>query len=188
MAAFLETPEKLGYVRTDDNRGPQFTKALKGRTNINTYKGVINPYNEYVVFPGMYERFYNMAKAGDIYYSNADIEHADHLYNGLGARERRMVIPMPGTSHRDDVQHYPIQFYIKDDKLFANVADLQDYHGIQGKILSKFGNPYILRQNDIPVRKIEYNFEPIPDIDDVGTRYDYDTDIIRASNMEIAGE
>lgn len=125
-----------------------------------------------------------MAKTGDIYYGNADIENADHVYNDLGARERRMIAPMPGTSHRDDVQHYPIQFYIKDGELFANAADLQDYHGIQGRILSKFGNPYILRQNDIPVRKIEYNYEPIPDIDDVGTRYDYDTDIIRASNMQ----
>lgn len=132
LAAFLESPERHGYKRTDDNRGPQFGKALKGKPNVKTYKGVINPYNEYVVYPETYDKFYKMANTGEIYYGNADLENMSCSYDGIGLRERSMAAPLSGSKHRDDVQHYPIQFYVKDGKLFANAADLQDYHGIQG--------------------------------------------------------
>lgn len=142
LKAFLGHPEDVGYEKTDDNTGPQFTNALHKypKGSIQTYKGTINPYNEYVVTDDDYNRFVDMAQRGEIFYSNADLESF-----GLSS-----------DTYRDDVGNYPIQFVMEDGELYANAADLYDFNisNWQGRLLTKYGNPYIRRQNKIPVRKI----------------------------------
>lgn len=142
LKAFLGHPEDVGYEKTDDNTGPQFTNALHKypKGSIQTYKGTINPYNEYVVTDDDYNRFVDMAQRGEIFYSNADME-------SFGLRS---------YNHRDDVGNYPIQFVMEDGELYANAADLYDFDVSywQGRLLTKYGHPYIRRHNKIPVRKI----------------------------------
>lgn len=151
LKAFLGHPEDFGYEKTDDNTGPQFPTALQmyPEGSVQTYKGTINPYNEYVVSQDDYDKFIEMAKKGTIFYSNADMEALDYI-------NKEGNSTYLNTGYRDDVQNYPIQFIIEGDKLYANAADLYDFDlsTFQGRTLTKYGNPYIRRQNRIPVRAI----------------------------------
>lgn len=150
LTAFLTSPEEVGYEVSAETIGPQFTSSIKGK-DVKTYKGIINPYNEYVVTQKDYDKFLEMAETGDIFYSNADMETLNYM------SPDGETISYLNTGHRDDVQNYPIQFMVEDGQLYANAADLYDFNTkrLQGKLLSKYGNPYIRRQNKIPVRAID---------------------------------
>lgn len=158
LAAFLGKPEDYGFEELTDNRGPQFNDIISQyeNQNIKTYKGVINPFNEYVVSQEDYDKFLELAKTGDTFYGNADWDNVKYFYDIIDSRNTTTTSAPLHEGYRDDVKNYPIQFYTKNGKLFANAADFYDFNtdSFQGKILTKKGNPYILRQNDIPVRAI----------------------------------
>lgn len=187
LAAFLGKPEDYGFEEITDNRGPQFNDRISRYENQNfkTYKGVINPFNEYVVSQEDYDKFLELAKTGDIFYGNADWDNVGYVHDIINSRNTITTYDPLYKGYRDDVQNYPIQFYTKDGKLFANAADFYDFNtdSFQGKILTKKGNPYILRQNDIPVRPI-YIPEEFDDLDILPYEADGLTDDIRrAINM-----
>lgn len=151
LRAFLGHPEEYGYTLTEDTTGPQFPTEMSKypEGTIKTYKGVINPYNEYVVTEDNYNKFVDMAKRGEIFYSNADMEALDYL------PDKGNPVYL-NTGHRADAQNYPIQFVLEEGKLYANAADLYDFDtsSIQGRLLTRYGNPYIRRHNKIPVRAV----------------------------------
>lgn len=186
LTAFLASPEEVGYELSDETRGPQFIKATKGK-NVKTYKGTINPYNEYVVTQDNYDKFLEMAETGELFYSNADMESLNSI-----SRNGKEVSYL-NTGYRDDVQNYPIQFKVEDGQLYANAADLYDFSStIQGKLLSKHGNPYIRRQNKIPVRAIDLpeEFIKMPYTNNIEENNDFSLteDMKRARNMALIVE
>ena len=95
------------------------------------------------------DKFVDMAKRGEIFYSNADMEALDYL------PDKGNPVYL-NTGHRADAQNYPIQFVLEKGKLYANAADLYDFDtsSIQGRLLTHYGNPYIRRHNKIPVRAV----------------------------------
>ena len=186
LTAFLASPEEVGYELSDETRGPQFIKATKGK-NVKTYKGTINPYNEYVVTQDNYDKFLEMAETGELFYSNADMESLNNI-----SRNGKEVSYL-NTGYRDDVQNYPIQFKVEDGQLYANAADLYDFSStIQGKLLSKHGTPYIRRQNKIPVRAIDIpeEFITMPYTNNIEGNNDFSLteDMKRARNMALIVE
>lgn len=186
LTAFLASPEEVGYELSDETRGPQFIKATKGK-NVKTYKGTINPYNEYVVTQDNYDKFLEMAETGELFYSNADMEALNNI-----SKDGKEVSYL-NTGYRDDVQNYPIQFKVEDGQLYANAADLYDFSStIQGKLLSKHGNPYIRRQNKIPVRAIDLpeEFIKMPYTNNIEGNNDLSLteDMKRARNMALIVE
>lgn len=150
LEAFMGNPSDY-YRETSDTRGPQFHNTLNKKRNlgktIKTYEGNINPQNEYVVSKEDYNRFKQMAADGKIFYGNADMENLNFISDSGDA--------VYFNSNRDDVQNYPIEFVLDGDTLYANAADLYDFTGLQGKLLSTQGTPYIRRQNRIPVRAVD---------------------------------
>lgn len=183
LTAFLSSPEEVGYELSEETKGPQFTKATKGK-DVKTYKGIINPYNEYVVTQDNYDKFLEMAETGELFYSNADMEALNNI-----SRNGKEVSYL-NTGYRDDVQNYPIQFKVEDGQLYANAADLYDFSStIQGKLLSKHGNPYIRRQNKIPVRAIDIpeEFITMPYTNNIEGNNDFSLteDMKRARNMAL---
>lgn len=159
LAAFLGKPENYGFEEISDTRGPQFPEVISryADQNFKTYKGIINPYNEYVVAKEDYDKFMKMAQDGTIFYNNADWDNVNYIHQIIEGNKSTWAPVYFDHKYRDDVQNYPIQFYTKNGKLYANAADLYDFNteSWQGKMLTKKGIPYILRQNDIPVRAID---------------------------------
>lgn len=189
LAAFLGKPEDYGFKEINDSRGPQFHKRISQYEDqdIKTYKGIINPFNEYVVAQEDYDKFLELAKTGELFYGNADGDNTHSLYSIQDGRHSTISSSPLHSGYRDDVQNYPIQFYTKEGKLYANAADFYDFNtdSWQGKMLTKKGKPYILRQNDIPVRSIYVpedllNLNPIYNVEEGLT-----DDIRRARNMHI---
>lgn len=189
LAAFLGKPEDYGFEEINDNRGPQFHERISqyADQDMKTYKGIINPFNEYVVSQEDYDKFLELAKTGEIFYGNADGENVHSLYGMQNGRHYTIGSSPLHSGYRDDVQNYPIQFYTKEGKLYANAADFYDFNtdSWQGKMLTKKGKPYILRQNDIPVRSI---YVP-EDLLNLNTLYNVEEgltdDVRRARNMHI---
>lgn len=192
LKAFLGYPEDYGFEPLSDTRGPQFDKVISKYKdkNIKTYKGKINPFNEYVVTKEDYDKFFDMATRGEIFYSNADGEYLDYYYKGDPDNSLdKNTVHFINTPHRNDVHDYPIEFVIKDGNLYANAADFYDFSAnkgdglkkrIQSRLLTRYGQPYIIRQNMIPVRAIELpkEFLELPIVDHKGRGY----------NMDLTGE
>lgn len=199
LKAFLGHPEEHGFKPSSDTRGPQFNAVISKYKdkNIKTYKGNINPFNEYVVTQEDYDKFFDMATKGKIFYSNADGEYVDYYYQGNpDSTLDKDTVYFINTPYRNDSHDYPIEFIIKDGNLYANAADFYDFSAnkgdrlkkrIQSRLLTRYGKPYIVRQNMIPVRAIDLpeEFLELPTLDYKGNSYNMDLteEQKRARNM-----
>ena len=183
--AFLYGPENFGYIETDDNSGPQFNSALsKYNFPIKEYHGTINPYGEYLIPARMYDEINNLAASGKITYMNQNEEYLfpieePYEYNILDDVDMRLrdkkkfITYFPSevnevTPYADDVSHYPVIFKNDSDgNIYVDAADLYDFNGLRfNNTMLNVGKPYILRQNNIPVRFItdeEYDYLPYRD-------------------------
>lgn len=192
LKAFLGHPEDYGFKPSSDTRGPQFGDVISKykNKNIKTYQGDINPFNEYVVTQEDYNKFFDMATKGEIFYSNADGEYLDYYYKGNPDNMLdKDTAHFLHTPYRNDSHDYPIEFVIKDGNLYANAADFYDFSAnkgdglkkrIQARLLTRYGKPYIVRQNMIPVRAIYLpeEFLGLPTLDYKGN----------SSNMDLTEE
>lgn len=140
LKAFIYGPETAGFTEyTGLSRKPFFNKQAK------VYNGNINPNNEYVFPENMKGFLEEVASRNGNIYLNADL--------------------MPGSEKpRYDAANYPLNLqFDSSGNIIGNAADLYDFdpdytkryknaHKWQAKIMEKQGNPYIVRQDNIPFR------------------------------------
>ena len=143
LKAFIYGPETAGFTEyTGLSRKPFFNKQAKA------YNGNINPNNEYVFPENMKGFLEEVASRNGNIYLNADL--------------------MPGSEkQRYDAANYPLNLrFDSSGNIIGNAADLYDFdpdytkrykkaHKWQAKIMEKQGNPYIVRQDNIPFRFVE---------------------------------
>lgn len=162
---------EIGLLPADTTKGKNFDKYIKENypnKKINQYEGTINPYNEYVFDESDKTLIEELAKKKKHFYSNADKEYLDYITqpNADAWGERPEGVYM-NTPYREDIGHYPLQFdKDKNGNLVAHAADLYDFNAkeylkkgaliraAEAAALTSVGNPYILRQNNIPIRFI----------------------------------
>ena len=169
---FIYGNEKLGLPPADTTKGKNFDKYIKKYYPdkiINQYEGQINPYNEYVFDKSDRNLVEELAKKKKHIYSNADEEYLDYMTqpnpDALGERPQGVYM---NTPYREDILHYPLQFdKDKNGNIIAHAADLYDFNAIeylkkwspikaiQAAALTSVGNPFILRQNNIPIKFID---------------------------------
>lgn len=147
--------------RTTTGQGFDWNTAIKnnGYENVNTYKGVLNPFNEYIID----ERNRGLVEA-----------LADARYTpGISINDEYMNVD--GTPYYDDVHSYRARFhYDKDGNPTITATDLYDFGGSysenysdvykerggtsdlgwQVKALNYVGQPYRLAQHNIPIKYV----------------------------------
>lgn len=158
-----------GLPPAEGSNGKDYSKYLEDKHpikywlgKIKEYQGVLNPYNEYVVDERDRGLIEELARKGKGLYSNADTE-----YSYMADAYDPEVQP-----YRDDVSSYHMQFVNTPNGPAVSSSDLYDFgpdydsskYDIEdgGSRLSRLeamamdvvGNPYILRQDNIPIRFI----------------------------------
>lgn len=169
-----------GLPPADTTKGKDFTKYVKENypdKKISQYEGVINPYNEYVIDEKYKDTVTELAKQKKHIYSTLEDEYIDYIKLPHPDVRTDPEVKFIDTPYKDDVHSYPLQFDL-DDKgnVIAHAADLYDFNykdylknwqflkAAEAAMLTKIGQPYILRQNNIPVSFI-----------DLGENSDYST-------------
>ena len=158
-----------GLPPAEGSNGKDYSKYLEDKHpikhwlgKIKEYQGVLNPYNEYVVDERDRGLIEELARKGKGLYSNADTE-----YSYMADAYDPEVQP-----YRDDVSSYHMQFVNTPNGPAISSSDLYDFgpdydsskydREDGGSMLSRLeamamdvvGNPYILRQDNIPIRFI----------------------------------
>ena len=163
----------MGLYPSENSNGKDYSNYLRKTYPLKTilgkikeYEGTINPYNEYVVDERDRGLIEELVKRGKGIYSNADTEYSymADMYD-------------ENMPYRDDVSGYHAQFVNTPNGPAISASDLYDfgpdyspnkYVGdtkIIDKLLGKaealalgfVGNPYVLRQDNIPIRFINMN-------------------------------
>lgn len=162
----------LGLPPAEGSNGKDYSKYLKDKYplkyllgKINEYQGIINPYDSYVIDERDRGLVEELAKKGKGVYLNADSEYSymADIYD-----------PPP---YRNDVAGYYAQFVNTPNGYAISASDLYDFGpdyagekynseistkdkiltGIESAALGFVGNPYILRQDNIPIEFINAN-------------------------------
>ena len=179
-----------GLPPVDTTKGKDFTKYIQENypdKKISQYEGIINPYNEYIIDEKHKNIIENLAKNKKHIYSTLEDEYIDYIETPHPDTMDPITVKRLNTPYKDDVHNYPLQFDI-DNKgnIIAHAADLYDFNykdylkkfqflkAAEAAALNSIGNPYILRQNNIPVRFINLNEKSdySPQIDYKGREYD----------------
>lgn len=147
LGAYLYGPESAGMEPFNGKtNGPEHS-SLIGSRDAGEYVGVINPDNEYV-FPESFRPVIEAAaNAGSNFYVNEDL------------------MPYVGERYRYDAANHPVRVTRGDDgNYYGNAADIYDfdpgylkrYSAPWWQVLpmSAVGEPYIVRQDGIPIRFI----------------------------------
>ena len=154
LEAYIYGPKRFYQPYKGTSRGPLTEEKYQ---NIPQYTAEINPRGEYVVPQDLKKVVLEAAKKGTNFYLNAD-----EIFD-------------PG-SVRFDAANHPVRFRYQKGKLVADAADLYDFdegyakryseknNPIKRAILKaeinamqQVGNPYIVRQEGIPVRFVGEN-------------------------------
>lgn len=162
-----------GLPPASDDIGFDFTQYIQQNypdRNIQSYQGKINPYNEYIFDEKNKGLIEELAKKGQHIYSNADDEYVQHIQLPHPDTRDNPTAEFMDVGYRDDVHSYPLKFDIDSDgNIVAHAADLYDFNAreylkefkpfkaLQAHLLTSVGNPYILRQDNIPVKFIDLN-------------------------------
>lgn len=164
--------DELGeYLWPGTMEVPEYKGESKGPLTQDKYKGIrqldpgddwerwINPKGEYIVKEEDRNFVEEVAKRNGTFYTNADIQFLD-------------------SGERYDAANYPVKLRYEDGKIVADAADLYDFDpeyvkrygkkdpyrrvmlGVESNLMSQMGEPYIIRQEGIPV-----NFVPNDDED-----------------------
>lgn len=163
----------MGLYPSENSNGKDYSNYLRKTYPLKTrlgkikeYEGTINPYNEYVIDERDRGLIEELAKRGKGIYSNADTEYS-YMVNMYD--ENR--------PYRDDVSGYHAQFVNTPNGPAISASDLYDFgpdynpnkyvgdtktiEKLLGKAealaLGFVGNPYLLRQDNIPIRFINMN-------------------------------
>lgn len=181
-----------GLYPASDDKGFDFTSYLQqnypGRV-IKSYQGEINPYGEYVFDEKVKGLIEEMAKKKKHIYSNADDEYLHHITIPNPDTRNNPTAEFMDVGYRDDVHSYPLKFDVDSNgNPIAHAADLYDFNAkeylkefkplkaLQAHLLTSVGNPYILRQDNIPVKFIDLNGKSdySPRVNYNGSIYDND--------------
>lgn len=162
----------LGLPPAEGSNGKDYSMYLKETYplkwllgKINEYQGTINPYGSYVIDERDRGLIEELAKKGKGVYLNADSEYSymADIYD-----------PPP---YRNDVSGYHAQFVNTPNGYAISASDLYDFGpdyagekynseistkdkiltGLESAALGVVGNPYILRQDNIPIEFINAN-------------------------------
>lgn len=160
----IKTPEH-------DNTGFDYSAYINQHhpnKNVKTYKGIIHPKD--TLYFDISDKKYidSLAKNNSHIYLNADDAYLDYLKMGANdtMNEDRIIgAQYLDTGYRDDVHNHIIKFRKQNNNdIVADASDLYDFTPDdyskqfggkwQAKLMDKYGTPYILRQNNIPVKFI----------------------------------
>lgn len=154
-----ETEDKMAYNWQKDIEQNNYK-------NVKSYKGVLNPYNEYIINDRDKGLIEELAKKNYSAGLNINDEYTDPNTGYLSK----------DTPYFDDVHNYRIVFHNKDGQPVISASDLYDFgknyssgfaemyeertgskNGktkleIQRKLLNSVGQPYKLVQHDIPIK------------------------------------
>lgn len=138
------------------------------KSEIHSYKGIIHPRDTFYVDSQNKAYLDSLANANGHLYFNADEDYLDYAQeknpDTFGPRFSDMK--WLDVGYRDDVHSYIAKFR-KDDKgnIVMDASDLYDFEPEhysqqfgkqwQAELMSKYGTPYILRQNNIPIKFID---------------------------------
>lgn len=140
--AYIYGPDKVYNRFNGKSNGFDYSDYLKktGYKNVKEYNGLFNENNEFYINPKNRGLIEELAKNGAHIYSQ------DYLDSG----------------YHDDVNSYIHKFgFDKDGNIVVSDSDIYDFyrdfnttplHSIEYKLMEKIGNPYILRQDNIPVK------------------------------------
>ncbi len=160
----------MGLHPSENSNGKDYSSYLRKTYPLKTllgkikeYEGTINPYNEYMIDERDRGLIEELAKKGKGIYSNADTEYS-------------YMVDMydENMPYRDDVSGYYAQFVNTPNGPAISASDLYDFgpdynpnkyvgdtetiEKLLGKAealaLGFIGNPYVLRQDNIPIRFI----------------------------------
>lgn len=160
----------MGLYPSEGSNGKDYSNYLRKTYPLKTllgkikeYEGTINPYNEYVIDERDRGLIEELAKRGKGIYSNADTEYSymADMYD-------------ENMPYRDDVSGYHAQFVNTPNGPAISASDLYDFgpdynpnkyvgdtetiEKLLGKAealaLGFVGNPYVLRQDNVPIRFI----------------------------------
>lgn len=163
----------MGLYPSENSNGKDYSNYLRKTYPLKTllgkikeYEGTINPYNEYVIDERDRGLIEELANRGKGIYSNADTEYSymADMYDE----------DMP---YRDDVSGYHAQLVNTPNGPAISASDLYDFgpdynpnkyagdaetiEKLLGKAealaLGFVGNPYVLRQDNVPIRFINMN-------------------------------
>lgn len=163
----------MGLYPSENSNGKDYSNYLRKTYPLKTllgkikeYEGTINPYNEYVIDERDRGLIEELAKRGKGIYSNADTEYSymADMYD-------------ENMPYRDDVSGYHAQFVNTPNGPAISASDLYDFgpdynpnkyvgdaetiEKLLGKVealaLGFVGNPYVLRQDNVPIRFINMN-------------------------------
>lgn len=163
----------MGLYPSEGSNGKDYSNYLRKTYPLKTllgkikeYEGTINPYNEYIIDERDRGLIEELAKRGKGIYSNADTEYSymADMYD-------------ENMPYRDDVSGYHAQFVNTPNGPAISASDLYDFGPDYNpnkyvgdtetidKLLGKaealalgfVGNPYVLRQDNIPIRFINMN-------------------------------
>lgn len=169
---FIFGPETLGRQKISSTNGYSWDKEIKNENykNVNSYDGILNPYNEYIFNKRDEGLVKELAKHNYRTSSNINWEYTDESKGDHIAEE---------TPYFDDVHGYSIVFNKnKNGDPVVSASDLYDFDknygdrfaqmssertklpiGIvkpimeaQRRALNLVGHPYILRQDNIPIK------------------------------------
>lgn len=159
-----------GLYPAENSSGKDFSTYLKRtypikykKGKIKEYQGTLNPFNEYVFDERDRVLVEELAKKGKGVYSNADTEY-DYMADVYDENE----------PYRDDVASYHMQFVNTPNGYAVSASDLYDFgpdykaskygdinpaqifmSNVQGRLMGLVGNPFILRQDNVPIRFID---------------------------------
>ena len=135
--------------------------------NVKTYKGIIHPKD--TLYFDLSDKKYidSLANNNSHVYLNADDVYLDYLKIGADdtMNEGRVIdAQYLNTGYRDDVHNHIVKFRKQNNNIVADASDLYDFTPDdyskqfggkwQADLMNKYGTPYILRQNNIPVKFI----------------------------------
>lgn len=166
--AYIYGPDKVYNRFNSKSNGFDYSNYLKktGYKNVNEYNGLFNENNEFYINPKNRGLVEELAKNGAHIYSQ------DYLDSG----------------YHDDVNSYIHKFgFDENGNVVISDSDIYDFyrdfdttplHSAEYKLMERIGNPYILRQDNIPV-KYDDNYT-----DSLNYELDnlYDEEIARLTN------
>lgn len=170
---FLYGPEALGRKEVTSTNSYNWDNDIKENKykNVKSYEGVLNPYNEYLFNERDRGLIEELAKHRYTPLSNINDEYRDEVTDRI----------YPETPYFDDVHSYRLRFHYKDGKPVISSSDLYDFGKnytkdfselgeersglpvsvvkpvieVERRLLNAVGQPYLLRQENIPIRFVD---------------------------------
>ena len=198
LDAYLYGPETVGMQEMTQTNGKDYSNYINENfptRDIKSYSGTINPYNEYVFAEEDRHAIDSIINSGGNFYSNADAEykHYQEVSDNRDTPKGTIEWKSMETPYRNDVGNYNMQIRKnKKGKYSISSSDLYDFSNngkkqtIPQSLMGIVGNPYIIRQDNIPVRFIplgdKINYKPMK-YNDIDVDMDLTEEELRALNF-----